>query len=211
MSQEESKVVGWKATGEPVAGGFAPPNGLSVTAPCGMDVDSDGNVWVGSSQSEDLIEFNPQGVKIGEVDIGKDVCSLAIDKNGNFYISAYPEQGTYKFSPTGTQLAQLEPAEYEPRDLTVDNSTGHVYTMHYEWINEFDENGNFLTEFGRPAEGYPGFASSGEGIAVNEDNHTVFAGHYPGYVDAFAETGEITIPDVTTGGASVTPTTAGQR
>ncbi len=65
MSEEESKVVGWKANGEPVSGGFAPPNGLSVTAPCGMDVDSDGNVWVGSSQSEDLIEFNPQGVKIG--------------------------------------------------------------------------------------------------------------------------------------------------
>ena len=37
---------------------------------------------------------------------------------------------------------------------------------------------------------YPGFASSGEGVAVNEDTHTVYAGHYPGYVDAFVQNRE---------------------
>ena len=209
-SEGESKVVAWKANGEPVSGGFAPPNGVSVGGACGMDVDSEGDVWVGSYVNHVLTEFNPDGTPTGNtVDIGKADCSLAIDNDGNFYISEYGgEGGTYKFSPTGTKLAQLEPAGDEPRDIAIDNSDGHVYTVHYDHVNEFNEAGEFLSEFGREGGGYPGFAYSGEAIGVNEDNHTVYVGHYPGYVDAFAQTGNITIPDVTTGGASVTPTTA---
>ena len=151
MSEGESNVVAWKANGEPVSGGFAPPNGVSVGAPCGMDVDADGDVWVGSYVNQILTEFNPDGTPTGNaVNIGKSDCSLEIDDNGNFYISEYGgEGGTYKFSPTGTKLVQFEPAGDEPRDIAVDNSDGHIYTVHYDHVNEFDENGALLTEFGR--------------------------------------------------------------
>ena len=209
-SEGESNVVAWKANGEPVAGGFAPPNGVSVGGACGMDVDAEGDVWVGSYVNHVLTEFNPDGTPTGNtVDIGKSDCSLEIDDSGNFYISEYGgEGGSYKFSPTGTKLFQFEPAGDEPRDIAVDNSDGHIYTVHYDHVNEFNENGTLLTEFGREEGSYPGFAFSGEGVAVDEDNHTVYVGHYPGWVDAFVRTGEITIPNVTTDGATVTPTTA---
>ena len=137
-----------------------------------MDVDSEGDVWVGSYVNHVLTEFNPDGTPTGNtVDIGKSSCSLEIDDSGNFYISEYGgEGGSYKFSPTGTKLFQFEPAGDEPRDIAVDNSDGHIYTVHYDHVNEFDESGTLLTEFGREEGSYPGFAFSGEGVAVNEDN-----------------------------------------
>ena len=48
MSEYEGSIRGWKANGEPVSGGFAPPGGLGYGGLCGFDTDSEGDVWAGS-------------------------------------------------------------------------------------------------------------------------------------------------------------------
>ncbi len=105
--------------------------------------------------------------------------------------------------PTGAHL----------QDIEVDRSDDHVYTQRTTYINEFDSSGALIVKFATPEGEYLGL-SNAQGVAVNETTHIVYGAnnrttgiHDPG-VDRFVRTGEITIPDVTTGSASVTPTTA---
>ena len=212
MSEFEGKITAWKANGEPVAGGFAPPNGLHPGGPCGFDVAPDGDIWSGNWQSHVVTEFNPDGTPTGtEFDSGKAICGMEIDKDGNLYIGDYGGTGVWKFSPTGTNLGVLDPSGNEAKDIAVDNSDGHVYTVHQGAagglnVNEYDAAGALVTQFGGPEGAYPG-SGFPEGLAVNEDTHTVYVAT-ANRVDSFVRTGDITIPDVTTGTVSVTPSTA---
>jgi hypothetical protein len=209
MSEYEGKVVGWKANGEPVSGGFAPPAGVSYGGACGFDVDPEGDVWIVAYNTGIITEFNPDGTPTGtSFNTGLSPCGVEIDDAGNFFIGDYGGTGVWKFSPAGTKLSLIDPDPSEARDIAVDNSDGHIYTLHYNHVNEFSESGALVTEFGFPEGTYEGFFDSGEGIGVDETTHVVYVGHYPGRVDAFIRTGNITVPDVTTEGAEVTATTA---
>ncbi len=157
MSEGEGTIKAWKANGEPVSGGFAPPNGVSyggrvrhrrrLRRRClGRQLDR----WPDP-------EFNPDGTPTGEsFNIGKSVCGMEIDDDGNFYISDYGGGGVWKFSPTGENLGLIDPDSTEARDIAVDNSDGHIYTIHDNHVNEFNATGGFVGEFGRPKAAIPG-------------------------------------------------------
>ena len=207
MSEGEGTIKGWKANGEPVSGGFAPPGGLGYSGVCGFDVAPDGNVWAGSWTGGPITEFNPDGTPTGEsFNSGKSVCGMEIDAAGNFYIVDYCCGGVWKFSPTGENLGLIDPDTSEAADVAVDNGDGHIYTIHGDHVNEYNATGGFVGAFGGPEGTYPGM-SGAEGVAVDETTHIVYVTDNS-RVDSFKRTGNITIPDVTTEGAQVTATTA---
>jgi hypothetical protein len=207
MSEGEGTIKGWKANGEPVSGGFAPPSGLGYGGVCGFDTDSEGDVWAGSWTGGPISEFNPDGTPTGEsFSSGKSVCGMEIDDAGNFYIVDYCCGGVWKFSPTGENLGVIDPDSSEAQDVAVDNGDGHIYTIHGNHVNEYNATGGFVGEFGAAEGPYPGL-SGAEGVAVNDATHIVYVANN-GRVDSFKRTGNITIPDVTTEGAEVTATTA---
>ena len=116
MSEGEGTIKGWKANGEPVSGGFAPPSGLGYGGVCGFDTDSEGDVWAGSWTGGPISEFNPDGTPTGEsFNSGKSVCGMEIDDAGNFYIVDYCCGGVWKFSPTGENLGVIDPDPPKPR------------------------------------------------------------------------------------------------
>jgi hypothetical protein len=221
MSEGEQRIRGWKANGEPVAGPFGEGSGLAVPGVCGMDVDSEGDVWAGIWNPAGIVqEFNPDGTPTGQefvatVPSGPNlaICGMEIDNAGNFYISGYCCDGVHKFSPSGEYKGVIDPSSNEAKDTAVDSSDGHIYTAHQGEagglnINEYDSAGGLVTRFGAPEGPYPG--AQPEGVAVNETTHTVYVtnGGFEPSVDSFVRTGDITIPDVTTGTATVTPSTA---
>jgi hypothetical protein len=211
-SEGEGRIKAWKANGEGVSGGFAPPNGLAPGGPCAVATDSEGDVWSGNWTTGEVTQFNPDGTPTGKsFNSGKAVCGMEIDAAGNFYIGDYGGTGVWKFSPTGTNLGVLDPSGNEAKDIAVDNSDGHIYTVHQGEpgqlnINEYDASGALVTQFGGPEGTYPG-SGFPEGIAVNETTHTVYIST-GNRVDSFVRTGNITVPDVTTGAATVTASTA---
>ena len=96
----------------------------------------------------------------------------------------------------------------EVKDVAVDSSDGHVYLLHESFINEYDAAGAFVLKFGEPEGPFEGLQGA-QGIAADEG--VVYAATNGGpqaRVVSFVRTGDITIPDVTTGDASVTPSTA---
>jgi len=179
MSEGEGSIKAWKANGEPVSGGFAPPEGLHPGGPCGVDVGPDGNVWSANWTNGVVTEFNPAGTATGNsFNSGKSPCGLEVDEDGNFYLGDYGGTGVWKYSPTGTNLGVIDPSGNEAKDIAVDNSDGHIYTVHQGEpgqlnINEYDAAGALVTQFGGPEGLYPG-SGFPEGIAVNETTHTVY-------------------------------------
>lgn len=205
--QENGPTTAWKANGEPAPGPFG--TGVNVGGVCAMDVAPDGDVWIASYQSELVTEFNPDGTPTGaQFDSDLANCGMEIDGAGNFYLTAWPSDGTHKFSPTGAKLGPLEVDGEEAKDVAVDSSDGHVYTLHENFINEYDAAGAFVLKFGLPEGPFEGLQGA-QGIAADEG--IVYAatnGGAQARVVSFVRTGDITIPDVTTGDASVTPSTA---
>jgi hypothetical protein len=220
---ENGPIFGWKPNGEPLPAPFAQGEGLAYSQACGIDVAPDGNLWVASwaGGTGKVEEFEPTGTSTGtSFNAGFGVCGMAIDSNFNFYLidEGGPDLGAamHKFNSSGENLGPIDTDSGEPRDVWVDRSDDHVYTIRSTnpgYINEYDPSGALLDKFALPEGAYLGLQNA-HGVAVNESTGIVYAAnnrtngiHDPG-VDRFVRTGDITIPDVTTNDASVTPTEA---
>jgi hypothetical protein len=222
-TQENGPIHGWKANGEPLPSPFTP--GLSYSQACGIDVAPDGTLWAATwAGSGQIQQFDSTGTATGNsFNTGFGVCGLAIDSNYNFYV--IDENGPlYKYRcvtggvpgppcTQGEQLGIIDAEPGEPRDVVVDRANDYVYTVRTTYMNEFDSTGSLISKFGLPEGEYLGLQNT-QGMAVNSTTGNVYAAnnrttgiHDPG-VDRFVQTGDITIPDVTTNDASVTPTEA---
>jgi hypothetical protein len=217
---ESGPVRAFKPSGEEILGNFP----LSVGGACAGEVvpGPSGNFWIAQWNSDKIIEFNSAGVATGkELTPTNNPCGLAIDSNGNFYVVEESSGVVHKFN------SALEPqgvfdgeTGFSETEVAVDRSNDHVYVDHRgtfankTHVNEFESSGALIGQFGfaEPVKEYLGLETS-RGLAVRESNHLVYAGNNRNqlgsrWVDTFVQLPPTTIPDVTTGEPSVTPTTA---
>jgi hypothetical protein len=146
-------------------GSSQPPSG-AFAYPSGVEVDSYGNIYVGSvGQTNDgssgrIDIFDSAGRFITELPDPAGPQNIALDSDGNLYVANAPE------SPRNERLVRYAPSTYEPATgnisydaasvkviretagavligLAVDQSTGHLYANY----------GTHITEYGSAAEG----------------------------------------------------------
>ena len=180
---------------------------------CGLDIAPDGGIWV-SAFGGGLYRYDPSGASSGDhVALAEYSCGFAMDSQENFYVPHYGGTTIDKYNRAG-ELVETSwgGAGMGSENLTVDRTTDHIYVDVGNHVNVFDPSGNLLEAFGYPesVRSYPGLAGS-QGIAVNDTSHTVYVGGQSGGVDAFVQTGPVTVPDATSERPGVTETSATLR
>lgn len=111
----------------------------TVTGICGIAVDAEGHVWVGSGSSGKVLEFANSGsppAKIGEFEVAggnKSPCRLGIDRGGNQrYVALDPtlqgKQGVIKYLG---EIPDSTLTDVGTAAVAVDQSelTGHIFTL----------------------------------------------------------------------------------
>ena len=210
----DNAVRGYDPSGTPLGGNF--PIEFGGESICGLAVGPGGKIWVADRSASKVVQFDSGGSPTGvEISPGFQPCWIETDAAGNIYVGGEANSGeTVKFDSSGNELFQLDATP--PSGIGVDLGNGNVYVSHGEHgVNAYKSDGTFIANFGGPD---PDHAFGGIGqstdIAVNSSDHDIYVvdsqgGPFaPHYVHIFEPTGEITVPDVTTGGADVTPTTA---
>ena len=203
----DNLVRGYDPNGTPLAGNF--PINFGGESVSGLAVAPDGKIWVAIRNSSKVVQFTNGGAPTGvEVNLGFSPGWIETDGNGNLYVTAEGFGDTVKFNSAGTELFKVETEQYSS-SVGVDPANGNVYIAHGNTISAYKSDGSFISTFGGPDPDH-GFNGSGNivDIAVNGSDHSIYIVDSAGLIHIFQGTGEITVPDVTTGGAEVTPTTA---
>jgi hypothetical protein len=207
--EEYSDLYGFLPSGAPIGEQF-PIQGLGDG--CGADVAPDGGIWVANYGQSRINRYNTSGVSSEEFISTPFPCGFAIDSQENFYVPGYAGSTIKKYNRAGELLdEEWGGSGMGGENIAIDRSNDNVFVALGDHVNEFDSSGAFIGSFGfaEGSKSYPGI-SGAEGIAVNFVTHKVYVGDTYGShrVDTFVQTGPITIPNVTTEGANVTPTTA---
>jgi hypothetical protein len=214
---EFGAVNGYLPSGLGIGGNF-PLEGTGDN--CGGDVGPNGNLWI-TTWGSGIQQYNPAGVASSEGPAGgfipaNGTCNFAIDGAENFFTVSYNDHNVRKFNNAGVLQDESQPGglpggilennqgQEEPTNIAIDRSNGNIFIDHGSVINEYDSSGSLLSVIGESGGGYPGLSNS-QGLAVNSTTHKLYATS-ESRVDTFVQTGPITIPNVTTGGVSVTET-----
>ncbi len=197
-------------------GPFNGPFGVSGGTVAGVAVDTSGNLWVDTSHSEIMFEFDQSGKFVQEWPLGDGQTTesgLAVDGNQNLYfVGGFGNVDEYTSS--GVLAGRLTPAPflnntdggYLPSGLAVDQVSNDLYV---------DDEGHSIQHLApscaaggscEPVESFgAGELTGGAGLAVDSGSGTVYAADKSaGVVDAFAQ-----VVEASTGVASnITATTA---
>lgn len=213
----DNAVRAFDPTGVELGGNF--PIKFGSDTICGMTVSSTGKLWVADYSASKVVQFDSGGSPTGVViSPGFQPCYIEADGAGNIYVGPEANNGgaaTVKFNSAGTELFQVEAGGSS--GIGVDRSNGNVYISHGGSVNAYESDGTFIDTFGEADPDHSFNGSAGGDIAVNASNHEIYViGTGPGgggpfspfFLHVFKATGAIVVPDVTTGGAEVSPTTA---
>ena len=203
----DNLVRAYDPNGTPLAGNF--PINFGGESVSGLAVAPDGKIWVAIRNSSKVVQFTNGGAPTGvEVNLAFSPGWIETDGSGNLYVTAEGFGDTVKFNSAGTELFKVETEQFSS-SVGVDPANGNVYIAHGNTISAYKSDGAFISSFGGPDPDH-GFNGSGNivDIAVNGSDHSIYVVDSQGLIHIFQGTGEITVPDVTTGGAEVTPTTA---
>jgi hypothetical protein len=169
--------------------------------PCGVTVDSAGNVWVSDRFGGYVYKYSSTGTLLSSILItGLTPCRLAVDDDENLFIAGFPGAvkeytAASQYSGSASKVIDSEPAWA----ITIDHSTNELYVVHEESIAVYDEVGTLLYEFGNTVPGAWYYGELG-GIAIDETSEEVFVSDYNhAQVDAF--TAPLSFPKITTEGA----------
>ena len=205
--EEYSSLSGYLPSGAAIGAGFPIEN---LGDGCGLDIAPDGGIWA-TNYGDGTHRYSSAGVSSNEMISSGGMCGFAIDSDENFYIPGYGGQTLKKYSRAGAVVDEDWGGEGQASEnLAIDRSGDTVFAARGNSVNVFDSDGKLIDTFGFPegSKSYPGLGNA-EGIAVNETTHDVYVGNGgTGKVDRFVRTGPITVPNVTTEPATVTPTTA---
>jgi hypothetical protein len=209
----DNAVRAYDASGTPLGGNF--PIEFGSDSIGGLAVSPSGQIWVADRSASKVVQFTSGGSPTGlEIHPGFEPSWIETDGSGNIYVTGEGFSNTVKFDSAGNELFKVETEQYSS-GLGVDPANGNVYIAHGTTINAYKSDGTFISSFGGkdPDHSFAGVGNAVD-IAVNGSDHSIYVvdnsgGPFaPHYVHIFEPTGEITVPDVTTGSAEVTPTTA---
>ena len=155
--------MAWKANGEPVSGGFGPPDGVSVGGVCGDGRRAEGDVWVGSYASRRRDPSStPTGRRPGNTfNIGK-VRSAAGDRRRRELLHHRLQRWrSLEIQPDGRQPGPDRPATpTKPRTSRSTTRTATSTSLHGNGhvanSTSTTPRVRFVTQFGAAEGAYPG-------------------------------------------------------
>jgi hypothetical protein len=148
-----------------------PPHSELLEDPCGVAVDSHGDIYVADYYHDQIGIFDPAGsllTRITGVDPGDGPCALAVSAGGDLYVNDYhrdvvrltPSQFPPQFDTTYGERIQIDPGP--ATGLALDPTTGNLLIDQRTRIVERDPSGALLRAFGESNLGaYYGVAVSG--------------------------------------------------
>ena len=182
---ESGKVFGFDPAAVPLGGSFPIDPALDPGAPaglpkriCGDVVDSAGDLWIANQQTAQILRYSSAGAFESSLDISAQfpapnfaLCQLAFDSHDNLYVGDLNGALWRYTAPSYTAATEIEPANSDPRALTVDPSTDTLYVAHEKpaSVTLYDSSGKLQ---GTVATGIPGAVFTG--IAVDATNHYVY-------------------------------------
>ncbi len=152
--------------------------------PTGVDVDSNGNIYVADFENDNVQKFDSNGgfiARWGTSGSGDGQFSnpfgVAVDGSGNVYVADTDNHRIQKFDSNGTFITQWgnegngDGQFKQPEGLVVDGS-GNVYVADASnhRIQKFDSNGTFITQWGTEGSGDGQFWTPSD-IAVDSNDN----------------------------------------
>jgi hypothetical protein len=166
-------LYGFDEGGNALGGNF-PVTGREL--PCGAAVDSSGNIWLAETEGGGVGRFrrlSPAGVGgDGQFTEHGEPCGLAFDAADNLYVSIFFGP-TYKYTAANNYINSTLIDPETSAGVAVDKATGEVFVVHTKHISVWNEEGEFLYEFGEPLVGRKYNA-----IVVNEATEEVYVSDF---------------------------------
>ena len=158
-SESTDKLYGFDSTGAPLPG-FpvdpvttpGPPAGSPINLR-GVEVDSEGGVWVANEASDRVLHYSSSGSYVGAVDVSAhgEPRSIAFSPGGDMYVAQ--QAGVWKYmapSYGSAVLIEDKPGFAGISRVAVDPSTGDLY-INYAWrIDIYGPDDKFIEEIGSP-------------------------------------------------------------
>jgi hypothetical protein len=160
---------------------------------CGAAVDSQGSVWVANSSTKRVLKYSPAGASLpGTIETSDQgsPCQLAFDSDDDLYLSVINEGkasqgGIWKYTADSGYASAIKiadgPSTFVHGNLAVDRSNDHLYVGYVScpaggnaqcnvvsWIDEYDESGKLVDEFG---------ANRAGPVVVDATSHGVYVHH----------------------------------
>jgi DNA-binding beta-propeller fold protein YncE len=141
-----------------------PPAG-ELEAPCGLAVDTSGNLYV-SDFGHDFVDLFSSGLEFQEQLAGA-ACGLAIDDKTNQYVINEPHGAVISFSSMlGTGRKVLDPGP--ATGVAIDPTTGDTYVDDVDHISVYGPSGAPVEVAGHPLVIGSGSLVSGYGVAISD-------------------------------------------
>jgi hypothetical protein len=178
--------------------------------PCGVAVDSSGNVYVGLYG--DLVNrYTPSANPVADSDYSAslfgvhEVCNVAADSVGEAYVDSWPNGPITRYTASQFSVLEVPAIGTEVEDsgstLTTDPADDHVYVDGGSHVTELGAHGE---PFGEPVSTFAakgeGAISGSEGIAVNATSGEIYVSDGQGKLSVFGPAAFT--PTVITGAAS---------
>jgi hypothetical protein len=177
-----SYLTGWEADGTELGLPFPvdpgpepyPANNRTGGRFCAATVGPDGTIY-GTDGNKLLIRrFTNQGVPLESIDTHEiqhsSPCYIAMDSHNNLFVSGH-EDAVWKYFAS-SNYTEAEPVLTSGGQFTIDKADDHLIRNEGNHVNEYDENGNFLEEFGNTlGSTSPDFAW----VAIDESTNEVYA------------------------------------
>ena len=184
-------IYGFDSGGTPLGGAFPIDPATNPGAPtgspkgiCGAAVDPAGDIWVANSATKRILEYSsagaPMPVTIDVSSFTKRPCGLAFDSEDNLYIGE-PEGGNNSVWRLDAADGYSTPAQISSvvsTAIAVDRTNDHLFVTHRRnllfsgkvvgWIDEYDENGDFVDEYVAEPDSAP------TSLVVDETNHFLY-------------------------------------